>query len=228
VHLTSDQIPVALRCVAERAWLRREQALRACLRHSAHARARVLRSACAPPFRRATAMAPAAPPDARGRFFFLSTSLVVACFLLHCLPLAMVSRTLGAVGLAAYRTGFLAAAAAHGYRVAYTLRPKLAAAGGSVAALQAAAPVVAKELLASNSFLVRLHTRSCDAQRAARRGGDAWLPRAAARGAAAAARGGFRSAQRNRRATDALRYASLTPRQHRDARSTRCTACCSC
>jgi hypothetical protein len=152
-------------------------------------------------------MAPAAAsPDARGRFFFLSTSLVVACFLLHCLPLAMVSRSLGAVGLAAYRTGFLAAAAAHGYRVAYTLRPKLAAAGGSVAALQAAAPVVAKELLASNSFLVRCTraTATRNAQRATR---SATRDAVATRGCPARRRAERRLPReagcRARRATDA-------------------------
>ncbi len=101
------------------------------------------------------ASATAASTDAfRAKFFFSTTALVVVSFLLQALPLGMFSRALGAVGVIAYRTGFLAAALAHGYRVAYTVRPKLASAGSTTAAMQALAPI-AKEVLASNSFLVR-------------------------------------------------------------------------
>jgi hypothetical protein len=91
----------------------------------------------------------------RGRFFFAACALVVASFAVHCVPLALLSRRAGALGLLAYRTGFLAAAAAHGYRLAYTLRPQLAAAGGTAAGLQAAAPGLARDMLRSNAFLVR-------------------------------------------------------------------------
>ena len=91
----------------------------------------------------------------RGVAFFSASSIIVACFVLQALPLGILGRTLGVASAAAYRTGFFAAAAAHGYRVAYTMRPKLAAAVST--GLQAAGPALARELLSSNSFLYTLY-----------------------------------------------------------------------
>jgi hypothetical protein len=96
---------------------------------------------------------------ARAAFFYAASLLIVASFALWCLPLGIVSSKLAAVCSIAYRTGFCAAAVAHGYRVVYTFRPKLAALGTSVTALQAAAPALARELLGSNAFLVRAWPR---------------------------------------------------------------------
>jgi hypothetical protein len=92
---------------------------------------------------------------ARAAFYYAASSLIVASFALWCLPLGIISPRLGLACIIAYRTGFLAAAVAHGYRIVFTMRPKLAASGTSVAALQAAAPALARELLGSNAFLVR-------------------------------------------------------------------------
>lgn len=98
----------------------------------------------------------AASTDAfRGVVFFATSVIVVVCFFLQALPLGLLSRSLGIVSAAAYRAGFLAACVAHGYRVAYTLRPKLAAALS--AGLQTAAPTLVRELLASSSFLYLLY-----------------------------------------------------------------------
>ena len=81
--------------------------------------------------------------------------MIVVCFVLQALPLGFLGRPLAVASAAAYRTGFFTAAAAHGYRTVYTLKPKLAAALSS--GLQVAAPALARELLSSNSFLYTLY-----------------------------------------------------------------------
>ena len=101
----------------------------------------------------------AAATDAfRSQFFFAASSLIVACFFLQALPLGVLGRTFAVAGAAAYRTGFFTATVAHGYRLVYTLKPKVAAAASNGSAgLQAAAPGLARELLSSNSFLYTLY-----------------------------------------------------------------------
>lgn len=89
----------------------------------------------------------------RGVFFFVSSTVIVITFLLQALPLGMFGRVFAVASAAAYRTGFFAGAVAHGYRVVYTLRPKLAASTGWMAA----APTLSREVLASNSFLYTLY-----------------------------------------------------------------------
>ena len=101
----------------------------------------------------------AAATDAfRSQFFFTASSLIVVCFFLQALPLGILGRTFAVASAAAYRTGFFTATVAHGYRLVYTLKPKIAAAASNGSAgLQAAAPGLARELLSSNSFLYTLY-----------------------------------------------------------------------
>jgi|APGre2960657444_1045066.scaffolds.fasta_scaffold01335_11 hypothetical protein len=92
----------------------------------------------------------------RSQFFAGSSLLVCLCFTLYALPLFLLSPKLGALSLVLYRTAFAAAALAHGYRAAYTLKPRVEAALGgarSLPALQAAAPALYRDLFASNAFL---------------------------------------------------------------------------
>ena len=106
-----------------------------------------------------TASPSAAATDAfRSQFFFTASSLIVVCFCLQALPLGLLGRTFAVASAAAYRTGFFTATVAHGYRLVYTLKPKIAAAASNGSAgLQAAAPGLARELPFSNSFLYTLY-----------------------------------------------------------------------
>lgn len=87
----------------------------------------------------------------RANVFFVSTSVVLAGFLISCLPLTLISSRLAPLARYGYKAAFAAAAVGHGYRALYSLSPKLPA-PLSFSSLSAAAPALAQA--AKNSMAV--------------------------------------------------------------------------